>query len=145
MKSDFKYSIIGSTIAFIVATSCCWLPALIISLGGASGLLAFSAGLEEYSFVFMMLGSLLFALGVYQYYFKNKSMGKEKEAILNSKITCPECSYEKEETMPTDACQYFYECENCKTILKPLEKDCCVYCSYGTVACPPIQLDNNCC
>ena len=33
------------------------------------------------------------------------------EIILNSIITCPHCGYSKEETMPTDACQYFYKCE----------------------------------
>ena len=60
-------------------------------------------------------------------------------AILQSTITCPNCGYQKEETMPTNACQFFYECENCKTLLKPKQGDCCVYCSYGSVACPPIQ------
>jgi hypothetical protein len=39
----------------------------------------------------------------------------------------------------TDACQWFYECTSCHTVLKPLAGDCCVYCSYGTVPCPPIQ------
>ncbi|WP_368736408.1 GDCCVxC domain-containing (seleno)protein [Proteus terrae] len=24
-------------------------------------------------------------------------------------------------------------------LLTPLEGDCCVFCSYGTVPCPPIQ------
>nr|WKN38666.1 GDCCVxC domain-containing (seleno)protein [Tunicatimonas sp. TK19036] len=38
--------------------------------------------------------------------------------------------------MPTDACQYFYECESCGQVVKPKAGDCCVYCSYGTVACP---------
>jgi hypothetical protein len=61
---------------------------------------------------------------------------------LNSTITCWECGYKKEEVMPTDACQFFYECENCHTILKPLEGDCCVYCSYGNVACPSVQEKN---
>ena len=51
----------------------------------------------------------------------------------------------KVEDMPTNACQFFYECENCKTVLKPKKGDCCVYCSYGTVACPPIQEGKNCC
>ncbi len=41
--------------------------------------------------------------------------------------------------MPTDACQYFYECANCGVMLKPKEGDCCVFCSYGSVPCPPIQ------
>jgi len=71
----------------------------------------------------------------------------EKEITLQSVITCPECGHDKEETMPTDSCQYFYECENCKKVLKPLEGDCCVYCSFGTNACPPIQEDGKggCC
>lgn len=59
--------------------------------------------------------------------------------ILTSTITCPNCQHKKEETMPTNACQFFYKCENCKTMLKPMKGDCCVYCSYGSVACPPIQ------
>lgn len=58
---------------------------------------------------------------------------------LKSTITCPKCGYKKEKVMPTTACQFFYECDNCKQVLKPNEGDCCVFCSYGTVACPPIQ------
>jgi len=72
---------------------------------------------------------------------KNRKMKIE----LRSVITCPECGYEKEEEMPVDACQFFYECEKCKTILKPKEGDCCVYCSYGSVPCPPIQENNSSC
>lgn len=34
--------------------------------------------------------------------------------------------------MPTDACQFFYECERCNTVLSPKVGDCCVFCSYGT-------------
>ena len=63
---------------------------------------------------------------------------------LKSTIICPKCGYQKEEEMPADACQYFYECEGCKTILKPINNDCCVYCSYGTVPCPPIQESGRC-
>ena len=61
------------------------------------------------------------------------------ELILESTITCPKCGYQKEETMSTDACQWFYECESCKTLLKPLHGDCCVFCSYGDVKCPSMQ------
>ncbi|WP_425529590.1 GDCCVxC domain-containing (seleno)protein [Prolixibacter denitrificans] len=68
-----------------------------------------------------------------------------KPIILKSVITCPECGFQKEETMPENACSFFYECTNCHTILKPKEGDCCVYCSYGTVPCPPIQQGKNCC
>jgi len=65
--------------------------------------------------------------------------------ILQSTITCPNCGYKKEETMPTDSCQYFYKCENCNEVLKPTLGDCCVFCSYGTVKCPPIQQNKKCC
>lgn len=65
--------------------------------------------------------------------------------LINSVITCPNCGFQKEEEMPTDACQYFYECENCKIRLKPSAGDCCVFCSYGTVKCPPIQQGTSCC
>ncbi|MEP5091254.1 MAG: GDCCVxC domain-containing (seleno)protein, partial [Paracoccaceae bacterium] len=52
---------------------------------------------------------------------------------LLSVITCPSCGLTKSETMPTDACQWFYECSGCQTVLKPQPGDCCVFCSYGTV------------
>ena len=69
--------------------------------------------------------------------------------ILESALTCPICSHTKTEIMPTDACQWFYECEQCHTVLKPKPGDCCVYCSYGTVPCPSIQKhgknSGNCC
>ena len=65
--------------------------------------------------------------------------------ILKSIITCPNCGFTKEETMPENSCQFFYECDNCKTVLKPKNGDCCVYCSYGSFNCPPIQLGKSCC
>lgn len=64
---------------------------------------------------------------------------------LKSTITCPKCSFHKEEEMPTTACQFFYECENCNQLLKPIEGDCCVFCTYGTVPCPSIQESTDCC
>ena len=67
------------------------------------------------------------------------------EIQLKSEITCPNCGHKKAEDMPTNACQFFYECENCKEVLKPNEGDCCVYCSYGSVPCPPIQEERGCC
>ena len=54
---------------------------------------------------------------------------------MQSIITCPKCGFQKEENMPADACQYFYECPKCKSILKPNAGDCCVFCSYGNVPC----------
>lgn len=58
---------------------------------------------------------------------------------LESIITCPLCGFKKQEKMPTDACQFFYECTNCKTVLRPKPGECCVFCSYGTENCPSKQ------
>lgn len=61
------------------------------------------------------------------------------EPILESTLTCPLCGHQKTETMPTDACQYYYQCESCQALLKPDPGDCCVFCSFGSVKCPPMQ------
>ncbi|SDS46072.1 GDCCVxC domain-containing (seleno)protein [Christiangramia echinicola] len=65
--------------------------------------------------------------------------------ILESEISCPKCGHKKLEEMPTESCQFFYQCENCDSILRPKEGDCCVYCSYGSVTCPSIQENTGCC
>lgn len=64
---------------------------------------------------------------------------KMNSVETTSAITCPECSATAVETMPEDACVHFYECTGCGAVLTPLPGDCCVFCSYGSVPCPPIQ------
>ncbi len=59
--------------------------------------------------------------------------------ILESTFTCPSCGTSKTEAMPTDACLFFYRCTGCGTQLRPNPGDCCVFCSFGSVPCPPIQ------
>jgi hypothetical protein len=61
------------------------------------------------------------------------------EFFHESVLVCPVCGFAKRETMPTDACQFFYECTQCKALLRPKHGDCCVFCSYGSVKCPPMQ------
>ena len=62
----------------------------------------------------------------------------------DSVITCPDCGHRRQETMPLDACQYVYDCRGCGTLLQPKPGDCCVFCSYGTVPCPPVQEGGRC-
>ena len=62
--------------------------------------------------------------------------------IADSLLSCPECGHEELLTMPTDACLWFHECSGCQVLLKPKQGDCCVFCSYGSVPCPPIQLES---
>ena len=61
--------------------------------------------------------------------------------ILQSIITCPQCATAKVETMPTNACQLLYECTGCGAVLRPKQGDCCIFCTYGSVPCPPIQAE----
>ncbi|MEW9573643.1 GDCCVxC domain-containing (seleno)protein [Rhodanobacter sp. Si-c] len=64
---------------------------------------------------------------------------------LVSQITCPACGHSAIENMPTNACIFFYECTGCGALLKPKPGDCCVFCSYGLVPCPPVQVAGACC
>ncbi len=65
--------------------------------------------------------------------------------IAESTLVCPRCGHAETLTMPTDHCLFFHECPACKALLRPQPGDCCVFCSYGDVACPPIQLQGSCC
>jgi hypothetical protein len=72
--------------------------------------------------------------------------------ISDSLITCPRCGTTRMETMPVDACWVFYDCMGCGMTLRPKPGDCCVFCSYGSVPCPPVQAqrsgkagDESCC
>jgi len=62
---------------------------------------------------------------------------------LRSTITCPACGHQATETMPTDFCQYFYDCKGCGALLRPKAEDCCVFCSFGSVPCPPVQQERS--
>src|SRR5258705_9540841 len=68
-----------------------------------------------------------------------------RDLLFESVLVCPVCGFAKRETMPTDACRFFYECVNCKRLLQPKPGDCCVFCSYGSVKCPPMQEENRAC
>ena len=70
---------------------------------------------------------------------------RRTEPVLQSVITCPQCGHRTEETMPTNACVFFFECPACHAHLKPKSGNCCVFCSYGSVPCPPVQTHSVCC
>ena len=56
-----------------------------------------------------------------------------------SVLTCPACGHTQALEMPTDACVFFHACTGCGVVLRPKKGDCCVFCSYGSAACPPVQ------
>ncbi len=65
--------------------------------------------------------------------------------VTRSTLTCPKCGDARAFEMPTDACQFFHECPACGAIVRPEPGDCCVFCSYGDVPCPPVQAGDGCC
>jgi hypothetical protein len=62
-----------------------------------------------------------------------------RRIVSYSDVTCPLCGFIKREKMPTNACEVSYVCGNCGATLRPKAGDCCVFCSYGSVPCPPVQ------
>ncbi|HJR10322.1 MAG TPA: GDCCVxC domain-containing (seleno)protein [Rhodanobacteraceae bacterium] len=76
----------------------------------------------------------------------DKPIDKSQRAPrLESTITCPDCGTATRALMPTDACQFFWDCPSCGAVLKPEPGDCCVFCSYGDMPCPPRQSGRSCC
>lgn len=120
-------------------------PLIIALASGALIIYAYNFNFDSKTIYIGMFGLLASAGLNYYINRKNKiscatcTVIDDKTVELNSTITCPKCGYKKTEIMPTDACQFFYECENCKTTLQPKQGDCCVYCTYGTIKCPSKQ------
>jgi hypothetical protein len=111
-------------------------------LGGLAAFVLFFSFHARFSalLVYLGLGGLCVA-GVWNYLLSRKRKG----VILQSVITCPKCGHRAEETMPTNACLFFYDCSECGARLKAKPGDCCVFCSYGSVPCPPVQTGSLCC
>ncbi|HEY4130863.1 MAG TPA: GDCCVxC domain-containing (seleno)protein [Gemmatimonadaceae bacterium] len=63
---------------------------------------------------------------------------------LHSRLTCPHCRHSEQLAMPTNACVVVHECPNCHRLLRPNAGDCCVFCSFGSVPCPPMQTGDAC-
>jgi len=57
--------------------------------------------------------------------------------VTQAEIRGPHCGVEAVETMPLDACVYFWDCPACEAVVRPLAGDCCVFCSYASTPCPP--------
>jgi len=131
----------------------CLYPLLIAIPSGIAIFFAYYFSKSENAVYLIYAGMLGLFIATIVNYYRNKLHGNcdtctiynGKSVELKSTLTCPNCGYSKDEIMPTDACQFFYECEKCKTVLRPKQGDCCVYCSYGTVKCPPIQAGDKCC
>ncbi|MCK9403624.1 MAG: MerC domain-containing protein [Chitinophagaceae bacterium] len=144
-------SVIGLYISF--RRHGCPHPLLVAILSGLVIFYAYYFNESDYWTYFLYAGMFGLLVATIWNFKRNKMHGtcdtcttyNGKTVELQSTITCPNCGHIKDEMMATDSCMFFYDCENCKTRLKPKQGDCCVFCSYGTVKCPPIQAGENCC
>src|SRR5438477_11256198 len=64
------------------------------------------------SFSLALLYSGLFGL-IASTVWNHLSTSSRKRPVLQSRITCPKCRAQSEETMPTNACLFFYYCPAC--------------------------------
>lgn len=62
-----------------------------------------------------------------------------KDVQTSATLRCPSCGWLQAEEMPEDACLWYWQCPGCGELHRPLAGDCCVFCSYGSVPCPPLQ------
>lgn len=128
-------------------------PLMMAILSGFLIFYAYYFNKSDYWTYFLYVGMFGILIATVWNYKRNKATGTCSTCTIyngqsvetKSTLTCPICRYKKTEFMPTDACVYIYECEKCKALLKPIQGNCCVYCSYGTVKCPSVQLGKNCC
>jgi hypothetical protein len=117
-----------------------------LGVGLASAALVFFAYYASYHVALIYSGLAGLAVAaVWNVIAKRRASACGRPLQLQSTLTCPHCGHQKQETMPTDACLYFYECLSCHATLRPKPGDCCVFCSYGSVKCPPIQAGESCC
>lgn len=129
-------SVVGSVFAFRQHRQ-----AWPLVIGLSSAVLVFFAFYASYHVALIYAGLAGLAVAAaWNFAAKRQAQSCCRGANLQSVITCPHCGHRQAEQMPTNACVYFYECPQCHATLRPKPGDCCVFCSYGSVKCPPIQV-----
>lgn len=117
-----------------------------LAIGLSSAALVFFAFYASYDVAFIYVGLAgLAGAALWNFIAKRQTRSCCRRIELQSVVTCPHCDHQRRETMPTDACVHFYECQICHAMLRPKPGDCCVFCSFGSVKCPPIQAGDGCC
>jgi hypothetical protein len=76
MKANYKKTFLGSVLAFILGTSCCWLTSLAVWLGGATVLTAFATFLGRFNTMIIIFACLLLVLGMIQLWTHRRKIQK---------------------------------------------------------------------
>lgn len=72
MKLNYKKSLIGSFIALLLGSSCCWLTTLAAWVGGVSIVTAFVSIIGKIEIYLIALGVFLGVLGLILYFYHKK-------------------------------------------------------------------------
>jgi hypothetical protein len=91
---------------------------------------------------FLILGGLAFCASFVTRAFavKKKTKIQWDGIVGDCVVTCPVCKTQVQETMVSETLKLIYHCPVCLTWLSPKKGDHCIYESYGSVNCPPIQV-----
>jgi hypothetical protein len=91
---------------------------------------------------FLILGCLALCASFARQAFavKKKKKVKWDGIVGDCVVTCPVCKTRVQETMVPETLKLIYHCPVCLTWLSPKKGDHCIYDSYGSVNCPPIQV-----
>ena len=87
MKTNYKKSFLGSILAFILGTSCCWLTSLAVWLGGATVLTVISRFTHQYNTIILSVALLFFIVGLYQFWKHKKSKASKLLSIIAFVLT----------------------------------------------------------
>ena len=116
LKSMVSLDRIGSVGALIAALAapCCF--PLFAAVGALSCLALAYHFYAAFSLPMLYTGSFGLLVATLWNYLSGR---KAPRPILSSVVTCPDCGHRSEETMPTNACLFFYDCPACAARLKP--------------------------
>jgi hypothetical protein len=77
MKANYKKSFLGSILAFILGTSCCWLTSLAVWLGGATILTTFATFFGHFNTIIIIFAILLLGLGIIQLWTHRRKLKRQ--------------------------------------------------------------------
>ena len=129
-------TLFGSIIGAAIVAICCFTPFLAVT-SVALGVSLLFPGID---FVLFTLMAIFAATAAYSLLPRAKP-----KIVVDTFLTCPQCGAREAAKMPTNACQWFYDCPACGALLRPKAGDCCVFCSYGENLCPPKKIEGGCC
>ena len=72
------------------------------------------------------------------------SPSRDTPVRLQATLQCPFCGKAEEMSMPENACVIMRPCSGCGRMMRAQAGDCCVFCSYGSMPCPPVQQHRRC-